>query len=99
MDRRGVCFDRPLFEALKIEPLTQAKEQPAHEMTRKQRWGAPAEEDRPRPDVRAGPRIPPQVRFREQQFDEPRHAVFALACNAVEVAVMALVDAEREVDI
>ena len=94
VDGRRVGLDRELGDAAQVERLTQPVEQPRHLAGRQQRRRPAAEEHgaerrRPRPHRRLG----------QQQVHEPRHPLGRLPRDRVEVAVVALVEAERDVDV
>src|SRR5689334_3450059 len=61
IDRCRIRLDRPLFQPAEIEPLAQAGEQFSHQLFRKQRRRAPAEEDRARTSTSADRRLEPDA--------------------------------------
>ena len=94
----GIGLDRPFLNAREIESLAQSVQQPPHLLDGQQGWRAASKENRPRLEHWAAA-ARPSVRLGQDQIDERRHPRAVLAGDAVEIAVMALVKAERHVDI
>ncbi len=94
-DGCGIGFDRPFGHVRQIDPLPQPADQLLH-LFQGQQTGCPsAEENRDR----RYRKIVPMVGFAQDQVDKSPHAIGGLAGDAVKVAVMAFVEAERDVNI
>ena len=95
---RGIHLDREFIHRRQIDPRPQAGDQPRHLIDRQQRRRAAAEEDCLEAErLRAG--LTPQIEFAQDAVDKPRHSVWRLPCDRIEVAVMTFVKAERDMDV